>query len=188
MLKRKEKILISAIELLNAEGVNGVTTKNIARLQHFTEPALYRQYNGKQDVLNDIIEEYAGYDTKIINTIQESGLAGKEAVLFFVKRYAELYQNYFELTTVMFSMDLYQYNDFTRNRMQEIMKSRLEFLETVIRNNIEEFGIHNKYNEKELASMINGIIISQVFEWRMMDKGYQLDKRILDFVLKLIEE
>lgn len=185
MLKRKDRILISAIELLDAEGVSGITTKNIAKLQKITEPALYRQYIGKQDILEHIIEDFAGYDVKITNTIKEAGLTGIVAIEFYVKRYAELYENYSEVTTVMFSMDLYQYNDKTRKRMQEIMNNRIDFLESIITDQeIESFEI---FNAKEMASFINGIIFSQVYEWRIKDKSYSLQDRLMDFVLKFLD-
>ncbi|MCT4593678.1 MAG: TetR/AcrR family transcriptional regulator [Anaeromicrobium sp.] len=186
MLKRKDKILISAIELLDAEGTNGVTTKKLAKLQKVTEPALYRQFKSKQDILNHIIEEYASYDEKIINTIKESGLRGKEAIEFYVKRFAELYQNYSELTTIMFSMDLYQYKERTKERMQEIVKRRIFFLESIIKEDSTEFSCMNQYDEREMASLINGTIFSQVYEWRIMDKSYPLDERLIKFIGKLV--
>lgn len=186
MLKRKDKILISAMELFYEKGVNGVTTKNLARLQKVTEPALYRQYKGKQDILNHIIEEYASYDEKIINTIKESGLIGKTAIEFYVKRFAELYQNYSEITTVMFSMDLYQYNENSKKRMQEIVNRRINFLNSIIKGNEVDMSHLNKFDSKEIASLINGIIISQVYEWRMMNKSFPLDERLISFVSRLI--
>lgn len=186
MIGRKDRILISAIELLNQEGVNGVTTKNLARLQGVTEPALYRQYKSKQDILINIVDEFALYDTKIKNTIDESDLCGKEAIVFYVKRYSELFQNYSELTTIMYSMDLYQYNEITKKQMEDIVKERLYFLERTIISS-EEL-IHNKANfsPKELASIINGMIFSIVYEWRIFEKPFDLETRLLTMIEKLL--
>ncbi|MDA3845636.1 MAG: hypothetical protein PF505_03695 [Vallitaleaceae bacterium] len=61
MINCKEKILISAIELLDNEIVSGVTTNNLTKLQNVSEPALYSLYEGKQEILNYIIKEYASY-------------------------------------------------------------------------------------------------------------------------------
>jgi TetR/AcrR family transcriptional regulator, fatty acid metabolism regulator protein len=184
MLKRKDKILISAIELLSEEGVNGITTKNLAKLQEVTEPALYRQYTGKQDILNHIIEEYASFDDKIMNTIKQRGLKGKEGIAFYVKRFAELYSNYSELTTVMYSMDLYFYNEETRQRMKEILEARTSFLEGLMDGSKEEAGCYKLYDKQEMASMIQGIIFAQVYEWRMKEKAYSLEERLLSFVMR----
>jgi AcrR family transcriptional regulator len=163
-----------------------VTTKNLAQHQNVTEPALYRQFKGKQEILDNIIEAYVGYDEKIMSTIRQSNLSGKEAVLFYAKRFSELYQNYSELTTVMFSMDLYQYNPKTKTRMQEIIQTRLLFLESIFCS--DSFPKEKKYSAKELASMVNGIIFAQTYEWRIMDKSYSLEERILSVIEKILFE
>lgn len=186
MIGRKDRILISAIELFEQEGVNGVTTKNLARLQGVTEPALYRQYKSKQDILMSIVEEYGMYDQKIMNTIKEGALSGKEAIMFYLKRYCELFQNYSELTTVMFSMDLYQYNDETRRYMSNLLQERLNFLEEVIHGS--EVLLQNKqgFDSTELASVINGLIFSTVYEWRILQKSFDLEKRLTSMFEKLL--
>lgn len=186
MLKRKERIIISAIELLDEEGVNGVTSKNLAKKQNVTEPALYRQFKGKQEILDNILKEYASYDIRIEETIKQSSLKGKEAVIFYVTRYAELYQNYAEITTVMFSMDLYYYNEFTKLFMENILVKRITFLEEIINSDRDAFDMLMKFTPRELASMINGTIFSQVYEWRMFQKAYNLDERLLYMISKLL--
>lgn len=186
MIKRKDRILISAIELLGAEGVNGVTTKKLAEKQNVSEAALYRQYKGKQEILDYILEEYATYDEKIENTIMQSNLVGSEAIIFYVTRYAEIFQNYSDLTTVMFSMDLYFYNDETKSFMENLIKHRLDFIEKLIESNKEDFNFLKIYTPSEAASVINGIIFSQVFEWRMSGKNYDLGERLLTIIKKIL--
>jgi AcrR family transcriptional regulator len=187
MIKRKDKILISAIDLLYSEGVSGVTTKNLAKLEKVTEPALYRQYKNKQEILNHIVEAYAQYDEKIINTIKESPLSGYEVIQYYIKRFIEFYENYVELTTVMFSMDLYYYHDTTKARMEEIVNRRIGFLENLIRLNQEVLLKNTGFNSREMASMIHGTLFAQIYEWRMTGMHYSLKERVLDYVMKLLD-
>jgi len=186
MIKRKDRILISAIELLGEEGVNGITTKNLALKESVSEAALYRQYKGKQEILNQILEEYAGYDEQIENTIMQTSLKGKKAIIFYVTRYAENFQNYFEMTTIMFSMDLYYYNNETKSFMENIIHHRIDFLESIIESNLEEFSLSNVLNSKEIASLVNGIIFSQVYEWRMSNKSYDLVQKLVSVISKIL--
>lgn len=183
MLKRKDKILISAIEILAEDGITGLTTKHLAEVQGVTEPALYRQYKNKQEIILAIINEFTYYDSKIINTINEKGIIGIEAISFYIKRFSELYVNYYELTTVMFSMDLFLYNDITRKIMEEATKARLEFLEQVIDQGQVQVLT---YKSVELASLIDGILVSQVYQWRMSDKDYTLEDTVETLVKKLL--
>lgn len=186
MLKRKDKILISAIELFDQEGINGVTTKNLAKTQNVSEPALYRQYKGKQEILDEIIEEFAGYDERIINTIKETDLSGMDSIRFYVNRYAQLYQSYQELTTVMFSFDLYQYQEGTKKRMQEIVLHRINFLEEIINGARGDLVGFNDFSDREVASLINGTIFSQVYEWRIRDKSYDINQHLVDYIDRML--
>lgn len=178
MLKRKDKIIISAIELLGEKGIAGITTKNLAKRQKVSEPALYRQFSGKQEILNFIIDEYASFDVQIQDTIDQSNLAGKEALLFYIDRYAELYENYVELTTIMLSMDLYYYNDYTRSKMDIIINSRKTYIRKLIEKNQLNFGNYKNIDAEELATIIEGIFYSTILKWRLRDQTYSLKEKI----------
>lgn len=185
MLKRKDKILISAMELFEKWGVNGLTTKNLAQTQGISEPALYRQYKSKQQIINNIIEEFSSYDENIINTIVESRLSGREAMLFYINRYAELYQNYPGFATILISLDLYYYNDYTRQMMKDIIDKRNRFLAEIIVNGRQDFYNTAVFTPEELSKTINSIFFAMVYDWYMEGKSYDLKESILAFSEKL---
>lgn len=186
MLKRKEKIVISAIELLEEEGMNGLTTKNIAKRQQVTEPALYRQFEGKQDIINSIMEEFGSFDERIQETIGQSELWGKASLLFYTERYAELYENYSELSTILLSMDLYFYDNVTRARMTEILTNRKEFLTELISKCRQDLRIAEQVTDEELASIIQGVIVSNILEWRLGGKSYSLKEKLNSVMIHLL--
>lgn len=186
MLKRKEKILIGALELLEAGGINGLTTKKLAAQQGVSEPALYRQFKGKLDIVIGLIGEYASFDDKIMNTIAESEMRGKEAIQFYITKFAERYKNYSEITTIMFSMDVYYYNDVTKAMMEAIYKTRIDFLCQIIMEGQEAGLIDHRFGPEELAGLIDGIIFSRVYAWRMSGKTTLVKEEILTTVMKLI--
>lgn len=187
MLKRKDRILISAIELLDEEGVNGITTKNLAARQNVTEPALYRQYKGKQEIIYHIVEEYSSYDSKIINTIEQSEIKGLKAVEFYVQRFAELYQSYHELATILLSFDLYMYDDKTKALMQQVMNHRIEFLGKLVKESPEDFKVLAYKSAEDIASLIEGVIYSQVYQWKLAERSYRLNEKLVDMVMNLLK-
>ncbi len=186
MIKRKAKILIGALELLEEGGINNVTTKNMAKQQGVSEPALYRQYKGKLEIIEGIIDEYASFDEQIRNTIVDSKIKGREALEFYVSRYAELYRNYSEITTVMFSMDVYYYKDSTKQMMIDIQSKRLEFLKKLIEEGQNEGLIRKIWSPEVTAETLDGIIFAQIYRWRMNDKKAPVDEQLLSVIGELI--
>ena len=186
MIRRKERILISALELLEAGGVNNVTTKKMAERQGITEPALYRQYKNKSAIITGIIEEYAAFDDQIMATIEEAHMDGITSVKFYVQRFSELYTNYSEITTVMYSMDVYFYEDRTRNRMKTIQAKRLVFLEKLIGEGQKDGTITNTMAPALLADMVDGLIYTQIYRWRMNDKEGNVGLQLLTMAEQLL--
>ncbi len=52
---RQEQILDKALELIRAEGLAGLTMRKVAGLMGFSEPAVYRHFKTKQDLVLGII-------------------------------------------------------------------------------------------------------------------------------------
>lgn len=54
---RQEQILDKALELIRAEGLAGLTMRKVAGLMGFSEPAVYRHFKTKQDLVLGIIRK-----------------------------------------------------------------------------------------------------------------------------------
>lgn len=185
MIKRKDKIIIAALELLEQGGVAHVTTKNLAQKQGISEPALYRQFKNKQGIFEAMIKEYASYDKKIMNTIVEQNMRGREAVIFYIARYAELYSSYSELSSILYSMDLYYYNEKTRDLMKQILNQRDAFL----KKQLSAYPVLTcSLKAGELATEINALLFSEVFRWKLDNKNYHLSETLVQKVTKLLEK
>lgn len=179
MLKRKEKILISALELLDEKGVAGVTTRNLAEKEGVSEPALYRQFKDKQAIIDRILVEFFSYDEKIENTILEMDMPLKEAIFFYLERYGELYQNYSELSAVPFSMDLYFYNEENQRYFKAQMDSRHTFLANLIGGKDYKSTFKRDLSPEDFAEEILGLLSYQTYLWRMNRKEGILRERLI---------
>lgn len=183
MLKRKDKILISALELFEEGGVNNITTKNLAFKEGISEPALYRQYKSKYEIIQEIIKEYSSYDDRILNTIIKENLEGRDAIIYYVTRYAELYQSYSELSLVLSSMDLYFYKEETKDMMLNLINRKEKFL-------IEYLNDHpiknHRLSNETLSKAINDLLYSEVFRWRLAEKSYSLVDSVVGYITDII--
>lgn len=185
MLKRKDKILISAMELLGEQGVAGITMKNIADKQNISEPALYKQYKNKNEILYQMVKEYESYDKQIRQTVSQSHLRGKEAILFYIERYAELYENYYQLTTITMSMDLYFYNEETKNIKNQIRSSRSQYLKKLVEDYLADNTVKNQ-DANLLSGCIEGVLLKEIKDWRFEGRVYSLKEKIMNKVDKLL--
>ena len=183
MIKRRDRIVIAALELLDQGGVSNVTTRNLASKQNISEPALYRQFDNKYEIFVAMIEELSSYDEQIMNTISEHEMQGLEAIIYYVKRYSELYQSYSELTSILYSMDLYFYDHKTKKMIKEILQVRDDFL----KNQLNKYPIKEcSLLPSELALSINELLFVEVYRWKLRDMSYSLTESVVKKTMSLM--
>jgi len=179
ILKRKEKIIITAIEVLYEAGINGMTIKEIAKRQNISEPAIYRHFSGKKEIIKEIFERYSIYDNVIENTIVDNDIQGKDAIKYFCRAYAECFQSYPEITTVMFSFDTFRYDEEANKRMKKIINKRYNLLYKFVSKAIETKQISFENDVRVLTDSIFSILWTTTFLWRMEDCSFNVKERIL---------
>ena len=186
ILKRKEKIIITAIDLFNEAGINGLTTKEIAKRQNITEPAIYKQFSSKKDIVMAILDRSALFDELIENTMIDNGIVGKEGILYFSKAYAEYFQNYPQITTPMFSFDMFRYDVDLQQRMENIINARREILFGFVVKGIENQEFPEETDPQAFTDVLFGAIWSTTFMWQMGGCTFNLKDRIMKAVTSIL--
>jgi len=178
-LQRKEKLIITAIEVLSEVGINGMTIKEIAKRQNISEPAIYRYFDGKREIIKEIFRRYSIYDEAIKNTMLHNNMVGKEAIKYLCKTYAEYYQNYPEITTVMFSFDTFKYDEEINEEMKNTINNRYNLLFDIVSEAIAKGEVSSNNDAKSLTDSIFSILWAITFLWRIENCGFDVKERIL---------
>jgi AcrR family transcriptional regulator len=186
IIKRKNRIIIEAIDLLDESGIQGLTTKEIAKRQGITEPAIYRQFDSKKQIILSVLEEFSKYDHTIRSTLLQQPMRFEEKIAFYVNSYISYYESYPQISVIMFSADVYRYDEETFSFMKEVLDSREVFLKEIVRKAIEEGEVKRDSDPEEIADSIQGLIWWYTFKWRIIDPGMSLKKTIQDRLKTLI--
>lgn len=186
VLKRRESIIITAIQVLYEAGINGMTIREIAKRQKISEPAIYRHFSGKKEIIKEVFKRYSIYDKVIKNTMIDNDMDGKEGIKYFCKAYAEYYQNYPEITTVMFSFDMFKYDDDANEEMKNITKSRYDLLFGFVSKAIEKKEISSDKGVQVITDSIFSILWATIFLWRMENCNFDVKTRIILAVENII--
>lgn len=187
ILKRKEKILIAAIDLLDEAGIQGLTTKEIAKRQNITEPAIYRQFDGKKDIVISILDRYAAYDENIRNTILDNKMGCRQGILYFAKTYAEYYQGYPQITTISFSFDVFRYDKEINERMCSIINGRYDLILQLVSIGLEKGEIPSHSDCQTVADAVFAAMWSITFLWKVNECNFELKERMIKVIETILE-
>ena len=83
-LTRKHSIIVSALEIIDRLGINGLSLRELAKSQGIVEGALYKHFKNKEEILLAVLDYYSRHDSKIMNTIINSSMTPKEGIMFFL--------------------------------------------------------------------------------------------------------
>lgn len=186
-IKRKERVIIDAVELLDEQGIQGLTTKELARREGITEPAIYRQFDGKKDIILAILDKFSTFDEFITNTILEQKMKFHDALLYYLESYATYYQSYPQISTVLFSFDVFKYEPETNSKMQEIMDRRYEFIALLARKGVESGELDSNIEPGKLAEIALGILWSATWRWKMTGSVFNLKENIMSSIRRVID-
>jgi len=181
-LKRKDNIIIVAIDLLDEAGIHGMTTKEIAKRQNITEPAIYRQFSSKKEIILTILKKFSDFDHSIYNTVIEHKMKCMDGIRFFMNAYADYYQNYPQIATVMLSYDMFHYDDETNKTMKKIIYNRRKFVIDIIEKGQSLSGFNKDICSEDVADMVIGIIWSTTYRWKLEDCSFSLKQKFSEIL------
>ncbi|SDY50808.1 TetR/AcrR family transcriptional regulator [Tindallia californiensis] len=186
-INRKEQIIISAIEIMDEKGINGLTMKEIAIRQEVTEPAIYRHYKNKQDVIMTILKRFAAFDESLFDTVLQGEMNAVEAIEYFMTSYATYYESYPELITILFSFDAYRYEEETMNMMVAIIEQREAFLCREIEKGTRQGIFNQSHSAKQNARLLMGHVWSTMYYWKMQECKGCLKEEIMKGIHFILE-
>lgn len=187
ILKRKEKVIIAAIDLFDEAGINGLTTKEIANRQNITEPAVYKQFRSKKEIVMAILDRYCVFDELIKNTIVDNSIEGKAGIEYLVRAYTEYYQNYPQITTAMFSFDMFRYDKELHEKMDDIINKRRDVIAGLVSEANEKGEFSRDVDIQAMTDALFGVIWSVTFMWKMEGCKFDLKERALKAVASILE-
>lgn len=165
-ISRKDRIILSAIDIINELGIQGLSIKELATRQEVNESALYRHFKSKDEIINGVIEYFSQFDTAIYNSVIQKELNPKDKIIQYIKSYLEYYEGYPAITGILLSYVSLSYDPVIKTKMNEIFGYRLNNIISLI----EESQNKNEaklFSARELAMILSGYCNKVILEWRM---------------------
>jgi AcrR family transcriptional regulator len=183
---RKDGIILSAIEIIEDLGIQGLSTKEIAMRQGIVESALYRHFQSKDDILLAVLEYFSQFDEAVAKTVAEKKMSPVQGVVYMMKTYAEYYESYPAITAVYEAFAVFLRNPHTRQLWKDIYDNRIQCLENLLVQGQRQKVIGGTFSSRELADLIQGYFQVQIIKWRMSGYCFSLKETVLSTVGKFL--
>lgn len=187
ILHRKDKLVISAIEIIDELGIQGLSTREIAKRQNISDATLFRHFKSKNDLLIAILDFFTKFDEDIFQTAIIKNLKPFEAITFIMGSVAEYYENYPAITAVTQMLDVLRYESGLTDKVREIFDRRLNMIVQLIDKAKEAGELKSDFDSENLALLITGTFREICLMWRIHGKEFALKEKILSSLSALFK-
>ncbi|WP_267740308.1 TetR/AcrR family transcriptional regulator [Myroides injenensis] len=189
---RQIEIMEAATARIDAYGIQNLTIKTLAADIGLSEPALYRHFKSKNDILLGLLNYFiTGMKNRISNIpVNPNTTAGDELRDIF-KSQLQTFTDKPAIVSVIFAESIFHYDEGLSYKVSEIM----ELMHQYVNANIEKGQKAGQYGKLINASTLTTIILGgmrmTVLKWKLSGHKSNLmkdGKAVLEGILKMIEK
>lgn len=174
MTKRQRDIIETSLDLINDDGIQSLTMRNIAGSMGVTDPMIYRHFKNKEQLIGMMIS-YAG--ETVLSIIENTNGDETDMLRNAYMGCLELFEDKPPLTSVIFSEEIFRNNAQHRQSMLHII-SRIS---NTLQDRITSLQYNNLLRKDIPAEYITQIFMAQlrmdVRFWRLNNMKYSLKNK-----------
>jgi AcrR family transcriptional regulator len=170
---RQEEIILAATEIIGEYGIQQVTTSNLAKKMNFTEPALYRHFKNKNDILRSILLYFKTEIGAELQRIINSDKSGLEKVLGVIKFQIDFFIKTPAVIMVVISETSFQNEKSLSKTVKNVLKERRKLVSEIIKEGQIDGSIRTDINVNQLINIVLGSMRVTVLNWKL--NGYDFD-------------
>ncbi|MBS1776106.1 MAG: TetR/AcrR family transcriptional regulator [Bacteroidetes bacterium] len=189
---RQIEIMEAATNRISKFGIQNLTIKTLAEDIGLSEPALYRHFKSKNEILWSLLEYFK---TEMRNRIQSlpfktsDSEATKLRAIF--NSQLQTFVNKPAIVSVIFAESIFHYEENLSNKVAEIMDMMQDFVKANIKRGQELEQYNNLIGASTLTTIIIGGMRMTVLKWKLSGHKSNLikdGKAVLEGILKMIEK
>jgi AcrR family transcriptional regulator len=173
---RQIEIIEAATLLIGEKGIQNLTTKNLAAKMGFSEPALYRHFKNKTDILQSVLIFYRQELKGGVESILAKKNSGADKIQELMKFQFNHFAKNPAVVMVIFSETSFQYEETLSKVVLSILNQKKNLLENIIQLGQKDQSVREDLNPPQLADIIMGSMRLTILRWRLNDFKFDLIK------------
>ncbi len=173
LTKRQIEIIEATTELIGEKGIQNLTTKNLASKMGFSEPALYRHFKGKTEILKSVLLYYKERLGKGLKQIIDAKMSATEKIDKMIKFQFNHFTQNPAVIMVIFSETSFQYDTELSKTVAGIMTQKRAMVNEIILSGQKGGDIRKDIDADQLTTVIMGSMRFTVLRWKLA--GFQFD-------------
>lgn len=175
--ERQKEIIGVALELISEKGIQGLTIKNLAKKIGITEPAIYRHYDSKTDILIAVLDLFKQNTEQLFEKeLKNEGKAIEKIEHLFANHFATFAATP-SLVSVIFSEEIFRNEPILIAKISEVIGKNDDILTAIIVNGQSKGEIRTDVEAKHLSTIVMGTLRLFVKKWQLSEFSFDLSEQ-----------
>lgn len=187
---RQLEIVEAAGRLLTQKGINGLTIKNLAKEMNFSESAIYRHFESKEEIIVALLRYLADTIDHRLRTITLTGQTDVDLKNLFDEQFL-FFSEHHHFVVAVFSDGLMEESVLINEAIQALIGIMTRQLTAIVSDGQRMGQIRNDLATEHLVQIILGTYKLQMFKWRLAVFSFDLPaegSQLVDAILRLLKK
>ena len=173
---RREQIATAALQLIARRGVRGLRIAGIARQVGLVPSAIYRHFDGKDHVLDLVLDQIRQRLLDNVRAVQAETADSVEALRRLLFRHIKLIRESEAIPMLVFSDQVYSGRPERKARMQQIIQDYLEEVGKVVQRGQKGKALRADLDPAVAAVMFLGLVQPAAILWHLSEGAFDVTK------------
>ncbi|HEY9115095.1 MAG TPA: TetR/AcrR family transcriptional regulator [Bacteroidales bacterium] len=187
---RQLEIIEAAGKILTTSGVGGLTIKNLAKEMKFSESAIYRHFQSKEEIIISMLTFLSeNMDERLSSSIHLSESPEKKLISLFENQLVFFNKNK-HFVVAVFSDGLLDESQRINEIIYKLIRVKMKHLMPIIMEGQQSGAFTNTITTEELMHIIIGSFRLQMFKWRLVNFEFDIvenGNNMIQAILKVVK-
>lgn len=169
MTKRQEEIIDISIGIIAEQGIQGLTIKNLSKKIGISEPAIYRHFDSKTDILLAILNNFSEMAFFLNDVMDSNTDTAANKIEFMFSRIIDVFKETPSYISVIFSEEIFKNEEVLKNKIVAILTKNENTVEKILKKGQENGEVRTDINYKNLALIVMGTLRFKIKQWDLND-------------------
>ena len=174
--ERQTEIIDCSIEIIDKKGIQGLTIKNISKEIGISEPAIYRHFKSKTDIILTILNNFRVMAEFLADAMGNQEGEAIEKINFMFSKMLEMFSTQPSIVSVIFSEEIFKNEEALLISIREILNLHQTTVENIIKKGQKENNVRTDIPNDSLALLVMGGLRLLVKRWDLNQHNFDIEK------------
>lgn len=189
---RQIEIMELASQIIDRDGIQELTTKNLAAEIGLSEAALYRHFKSKNEILLGLLDYFMmEMKERVARIATTEGRTPSQLLKDIFTSQLKTFSEKPAIVSVIFSEGIFQFNKELMGKVSGMMQMMQTEIDAIVKRGQQEGSFRDFAGSSTVSTIIMGSMRLAVMKWKVFGRSSDLVKdgtKVLNGVLKMIEK